>query len=223
MSEPNEREECEYTREDYLADQADAMYTSGELGPHGERLPNHGESPPAAGDVEAAAHELYDEVYAAIENDSEILAIGAIQTALRAARRDEGEKLKAECSNDDRETALEQARNILIRNFDVVETDPDWIEQFARDFADVFLGIIRSNRLACDMYQKERARVAELEAAGRKVCDWSAEDAIVFDSEEEEDLIPSGVEVKFNILYEEDLDALAALLNPPPAEKGIVK
>uniref|UniRef100_A0A6M3LQW9 Uncharacterized protein n=1 Tax=viral metagenome TaxID=1070528 RepID=A0A6M3LQW9_9ZZZZ len=222
MSEPNEREECEYTREDYLADQADAMYTSGELGPHGERLPNHGESPPAAGDVEAAAHELYDEVYAAIENDSEILAIGAIQTALRAARRDEGEKYKAEYSENDREAAVAIAREILIRNFDE-ETDEDWIEQFANDFADVFLGIIRSNRLACDMYQKERARVAELKAAGRKVCDWSAEDAIVFDSEEEEDLIPSGVEVKFNILYEEDLDALAALLNPPPAEKGIVK
>ena len=64
-----------------------------------------------------------------------------------------------------------------------------------------------------------RARVAELEAAGRKVCDWSEEDAIVFDPEEEADLIPSGVEVKFGVLYKEDLDALAALVKAEEVEK----
>jgi len=63
-----------------------------------------------------------------------------------------------------------------------------------------------------------RARVAELEAAGRKVCDWSEEDAIVFDPEEEADLIPSGVEVKFGVLYKEDLDALAALVKAEEVE-----
>ena len=89
-----------------------------------------------------------------------------IAAALAAARGGEQEKLVP--TEGDRETALNQAREILIRNFNE-ETDEEWIEQFANDFADTFLGHIRQIRIACDMYQKERARIKALEAAGREM------------------------------------------------------
>ena len=127
---------------------------------------------PAAGDVEAAealANEIDNNILKTVTpGDRYDMIRDKAAAALRAARADEREKYKAEYSENDREAAVAIAREILIRNFDE-ETDEDWIEQFANDFADVFLGIIRSNRLACDMYQKERARVAELEAAGREL------------------------------------------------------
>lgn len=56
---------------------------------------------------------------------------------------------------------------------------------------------------------------ANIQAAAKEVRNWDEDDAIAFEPEGAADMLPCDVEVKFHVLFREDLDNLLAV-----TEKG---